>query len=129
MVLSLFSFNNHAVDIRLDILPELRLKHLGNQPLESCPSILQFERHHLEAICPEVCNERGVDFVFRVHVYLIILGERVHKTQDDMAQGKVYELVNSWQWEAVLGARLVKVSVVDTHASLPNRLLYHHNVG
>lgn len=41
----------------------------------------------------------------------------------------IYELVESWQWEVVLGADFVQIDVIMAHVSCSTCFLYQYRIG
>ena len=52
----------------------------------------------------------------------------VQKAQGFAPRGLVNDLIDSWQWEGVLGTRLVEACAINTHPALPAFLLDKHRV-
>ena len=66
------TFYQHVIHIDFYILPNLWTKHMINQPLISCPRVLQIEGHHLVTKQTLASNERCLLLIYLVHPYLIV---------------------------------------------------------
>ena len=63
-----------------------------------------------------------------VHTDLVVAGKGVHKTEEFMACCSVHDEVDPWKREAVLWARFVYVSEVDTESPLSILFFYEYDV-
>ena len=104
------------------------LEHSVHQPLVGGSCVLESKRHHPITIGSLRCDERGLFLVVRVHTELIVAGKGVHKTEEFMAYCGVRDEVDPWQREAVLWARFVYVSEVDTKLPLSICFFDEHDV-
>ena len=63
-----------------------------------------------------------------MHRDLVISRISIHEAEKLVSRGPIHELINSWEWEAVLWASFVEVSEVDTGSQLAIGLLDQDNV-
>ena len=54
------ALHNHIINVNLDILTQLGLKHSSHHPLVSKPRILQSKRDHLIMIIPSGCDKSSI---------------------------------------------------------------------
>ena len=95
MVLFLFAFDEHIINIHLHVSPDLFLEHLVHQPLIGGPCVLESKRHDPIAVKPLVGDKGSFFLIFFSHLYLVIFGKCVHECEKLMSGGGVYQLVNS----------------------------------
>ena len=109
-------FYKHVIYVYLHSCAYLLLEHPVHQPLVGGSFFLESERHHTITIGSLCCDERGLLLVVWVHTDLVVAEKGVHKTEEFMAYCGVHDEVDPRQREAVLWARFVYVSEVDTES-------------
>ena len=129
MELSCGGFYKHVIYVHLHSCAYLLLEHPVHQPLIGSSCILEPKRHHTITIGSLRCDKRGLLLVVWVYTDLVVAGEGIHKTEEFMAGCGVHDEVNPWQREAVLWARFVDVSEVDTESPLAIFFFDEYDVG
>ena len=104
------------------------LEHPVHQPLVGGFCVLESKWHHPITIGPLRCDERGLFLVIWVHTDLVVTGKGVHKTEEFMASCGIHDEIDPRQREAVLWARFVYVSEVDTEPPLAIFFFDEHDV-
>ena len=66
--------------------------------------------------------------VVGIHADLVVAGKCIHKTEKFVARGGVHDEVDPWQREAVLRARFVYVSEVDTESPFTVYFFDEYNI-
>ena len=107
MLSLILTFHEHVIYIDFYIPPNLWTKHAVNQTLICCPCILQTKGHHLITKQALTSDKGCLLLVYLIHPYLIVSRESIHKAKQLVTRSGIYQLVNTWQWHAVLGASLV----------------------
>ena len=129
VVIFCISLNQHVVDIHFHNLTNFIFKHGVNEPLISCPRILEAKGHDLVTVQSFIGDKGCVGLVGGVHFDLVVARVGIEEAERFEASCGVNQLVDSWQGEAVHGASLVKVRVVNTHTPLTVRFGDHDDVG
>lgn len=75
----MFTFDDHVIDIYLNVATDLVLENRIRHSLVSSTSIDQAKENYFEGINGLVCEERGFGNVFLCHSDLIIARECIHK--------------------------------------------------
>ena len=104
-------------------------EHVVDQSLVSGPCIFEAEGHYPITVGSLIGKERGLLFVTRVYVYLIVPRVGIHKRQERMSYCHIHQEINSGQWIAILGAGLIKVSEVYAQSPLLVAFPNQYNVG
>ena len=99
-------------------------EHLLYQLRQGCSYILKAESHSDVAVGSTVGYEAGMHLICLRHLHLMIAGIGVQKTQQLVTCRRIYQLVDSWQWEVILRTGLVELRKVDTHSPLPCLFLH-----
>ena len=73
------TFHSDIIDIAFYGLTYMLMEDRIHGALIGCTSVLQAEGHHYVAVYPQRHPEGCVLFIFRVHLYLIIPSEAIHK--------------------------------------------------
>ena len=94
-------FYQHVIYVHLHGRSYLLLEHPVNQPLVGSSCVLEPKRHHSITIGSLPCDERGLFLVIWVHADLVVAGEGIHKTEEFMTGGGVYEEVDPRQRETI----------------------------
>ena len=63
-----------------------------------------------------------------MHGDLIISRISIHEAEKLVPRGRIHELIDSWEWEAIIRASFVKINEVDTGSTLAIVLLYQGKV-
>ena len=128
MLLFVQALYQHIIYINFHISPNLWTKHMIHQPLISYPRILQPKGQHLVTKQTLASNERCLLLIYLVHPYLIVTWKGVHETQQFMTRSWVHQLINMWQWVAILWASLIQIGEVHSYSPFSISLPNHHHV-
>ena len=82
MILLFLALDKHVIHIHFHVPPNLLAEHLVYQPLVCGSCVLQTEGHNPVAIEPLAGDEGSLLLIFLSHLYLVVLGEGVHKGEE-----------------------------------------------
>ena len=74
-------------------------------------------------------GECCLGFIYFGYFDLIITRESIHKGEEHVGSGIIDQCIDMWQWEIVLGAGPVQISIINTHVYFPVFLKHGNNVG
>lgn len=77
MLTSSFDFDYYIINVYFYDAANQWLEDLGHQPLVSCSSIFESERHDFITIESVWSYEGGFFFILWSHWYLVVSGERI----------------------------------------------------
>ena len=123
------AFYKHIVHVNLHVSADLLFEDFVHQSLIGGTRVLEAERHDPVAVKAAISDKSSLLFIFRCHSNLVIVGERVHKSEKLMARGSVHQLVDPGKGLAVLWASFIQLFEVDTHPPLAVCFLDQDNIG
>jgi hypothetical protein len=94
-------------------------KEVEHAPLVRSSSVLQAERHRDVAECAEGGKEGGGMLVGLLHGNLVIARVCLQEEEKLAPGSRVYDLIDTWERERVLGACLIEPHLVNAHPPTP----------
>ena len=120
------AFNEHVVNIHRHCLRDQRSEDEIDQPLKSCPGVLESERHHLVAVDGAISDEHCLVFIWWVHANLIVARIRIHEAQEVVACCGFHQLVDSWQRVVILRASCIEIGEINADSPFSILLLHQY---
>ena len=75
------------------------------------------------AIAPAVYDEGSMLLIENMHQDMVVPRIGIHETQQRMSRGRVYQLVDPWQWEAIFWTCFIQISEVHVGPPLAIQFL------
>src|SRR3954462_8538431 len=109
------AFDGNVIHITLDRLAYVGPKDFVHCPLVGRSSILQTKRHDRIAIDSQRCPERGVLFIGREHLNLIVPRESIHKGHALEATCVINHDIRNWQGKLIFRASIIEIPKVNAN--------------
>src|SRR5579871_6581741 len=108
--------NQQIVQVCYHEFVQVWSQHIVDEGLEARRCVGESERHYGVLIVSVSRSECCLPFVTLLDPYLMIGFSNVQLRKNSCLAGLFSQLVNEWQWVAVLDRNIVQLSIVDTES-------------